>query len=102
MAMRRTSWIDQRIGVAVLLCLRWFGAAFFLRRRIGAMTDDRHHGEGQHHLANIIAWSLWRRAHQAVAQRAHYFATPKADGPVDKSRPTQVGPALPPLGLPPI
>src|ERR1700692_1148919 len=32
MAMRRTSWIDQRIndGVAVLLCLRWFGAAFFL------------------------------------------------------------------------
>ena|SRR5437879_486724 len=31
MAMRRTSWIDQRIndGVAVLLCLRWFGAAVF-------------------------------------------------------------------------
>src|SRR5712672_3415195 len=32
MAMRRTSWIDQRIndGVAVLVCLRWFGVAFFL------------------------------------------------------------------------
>src|ERR1700675_1271466 len=32
MAMRRTSWIDQRIneGVAVLLCLPWFGVAFFL------------------------------------------------------------------------
>ena len=31
MAMRRTSWIDQRIsdGVAVLLCLPWFGGAFF-------------------------------------------------------------------------
>src|SRR5271167_1275273 len=32
MAMRRTSWIDQRIndGVAVLLCLPWFGVVFFL------------------------------------------------------------------------
>src|SRR5665811_1534856 len=32
MAMRRTSWIDQRIsdGVAVLLCLPWFGVALFL------------------------------------------------------------------------
>jgi len=30
-AIRRTSWIDQRIndGVAVLLFLPWFGAAFF-------------------------------------------------------------------------
>jgi integrase len=24
--------------------------------------------------AHIIAWSLWRRAHQAVAQRAHFKA----------------------------
>src|SRR5471030_2015041 len=24
--------------------------------------------------AHIIAWSLWRRAHQAVAQRAHFNA----------------------------
>jgi hypothetical protein len=24
--------------------------------------------------AHIIAWSLWRRAHQAVAQRAHLKA----------------------------
>jgi hypothetical protein len=32
MAMRRTSWIDQRIndGVAMLLILPWFGVAFFL------------------------------------------------------------------------
>jgi hypothetical protein len=32
MAMRRTSWIDQRIndGVMVLLFLPWFGVAFFL------------------------------------------------------------------------
>src|ERR1700722_13067719 len=31
MAMRRTCWIDQRIndGVAVILCLPWFGVAFF-------------------------------------------------------------------------
>jgi hypothetical protein len=25
--------------------------------------------------AHIIAWSLWRRAHQAAAQRAHFKAT---------------------------
>jgi hypothetical protein len=32
MAMRRTSWIDQRIndGVAMLWILPWFGVAFFL------------------------------------------------------------------------
>jgi hypothetical protein len=32
MAMRRTSWIDQRINddVTVLLCLPWFGVVFFL------------------------------------------------------------------------
>src|ERR1700704_4131156 len=32
MAMRRTSWIDQRIndGVAMLLFLPWFGVSFFL------------------------------------------------------------------------
>jgi hypothetical protein len=24
--------------------------------------------------AHIIAWSLWRRAHQAVAQQAHFKA----------------------------
>jgi hypothetical protein len=24
--------------------------------------------------AHIIAWSLWRRAHQAVAQRGHFKA----------------------------
>src|ERR1700674_1492026 len=55
MAMRRTSWIDQRIsdGVAVLLCLPWFGVAFFWRGRIGAMADCRHHGEGEHHQGNV-------------------------------------------------
>src|ERR1700681_4056545 len=55
MAMRRTSWIDQRVrgGVAALLCLPWFGVAFFWRRRIGAMADWRHHGEGEHHQGNV-------------------------------------------------
>jgi hypothetical protein len=24
--------------------------------------------------ASIIAWSLWRRAHQAAAQRAHFMS----------------------------
>src|ERR1035437_3945925 len=54
MAMRRTSWIDQRIndGVAMLWFLLWFGVSFFWRRRIGAMADHRHHGEGEHHQGN--------------------------------------------------
>jgi hypothetical protein len=53
--MRRTSWIDQRIndGVAVLLCLPWFGVAFFWRRWIGAMADCRHYGKGEHHQGNV-------------------------------------------------
>jgi hypothetical protein len=47
MAMRRTSWIDQRIndGVAMLLFSPWFGVSFFLGG--GAMADHRHHGEGE-------------------------------------------------------
>src|SRR5580693_7645054 len=54
MAMRRTSWIDQRIndGVARVLYLQ-FGVSFFWRRRIGAMADHRHHGEGEHHQGNV-------------------------------------------------
>src|SRR6266511_3405646 len=31
---------------------------------------------------------------------SHYFQTPKAGGPVDKSKPTQVGRALSQLGIP--
>src|ERR1700682_1333493 len=48
MAMRRTSWIDQRIndGVAVLLCLPWFGVAFFF-----AAVDWRDGG-----LCNPLEW----------------------------------------------
>jgi hypothetical protein len=54
-AMRRTSWIDQRIndGVAMLLFLRWFGVAFFWQNRIGAMADHRHHGESEHDHRNV-------------------------------------------------
>src|SRR5882672_10418165 len=52
-ATRRISWIDQRIndGVApfLFLLLPWSGVPFFWRRRIGAMADHRHHGEGEHH-----------------------------------------------------
>jgi hypothetical protein len=50
MAMRRISWIDQRIsdGVAVLWFLPWSGVSFFGRRRVGAMADRRHHGEDEH------------------------------------------------------
>lgn len=42
--MRRISWIDQRIRNA------WSedAAAFFERHGIGVMTDDGHHGEGEH------------------------------------------------------
>jgi hypothetical protein len=31
-------------------------------------------GWQQIHPAHIIAWSLWRRAHQAAAQKAHIQA----------------------------
>src|SRR3981189_963615 len=57
MATRRISWIDQRIndGVApfLFLLLPWSGVPFFWRRRIGAMADHRHHGEGEHHQRNV-------------------------------------------------
>ena len=56
-ATRRISWIDQRIndGVApfLFLLLPWSGVPFFWRRRIGAMADRRHHGEGEHHHGNV-------------------------------------------------
>lgn len=44
MAMRRISWIDQRIRTV------WSEgvAAFFSRSGVGAMTDAGHHGEGEH------------------------------------------------------
>src|SRR5882762_3452683 len=50
MAMRLTSWIDQRIndGVAMRWFLPWFGASFFL-----TTADRRHHGEGEHHQGDV-------------------------------------------------
>src|SRR5260370_12210301 len=32
---------------------RGSAAGFFWRRRIGAMADRRHHGEGEHHHGNV-------------------------------------------------
>src|SRR5882762_1734971 len=32
---------------------RGSAAGFFWRRRIGAMSDRRHHGEGEHHHGNV-------------------------------------------------
>src|SRR6202795_3970256 len=54
-ATRRISWIDQRIndGVALLLALRGPALRFFGRRRIGAVSDHRHHGESEHHQGNV-------------------------------------------------
>ena len=51
MAMRRISWIDQRIrgGVVVFLFLPGGGGRFFGHWRIGAMSDGGHHGEVDHH-----------------------------------------------------
>ncbi len=48
--MRRISWIDHRIsdGMWALCLFSEFGGSFFGRRRIGAMADRRHHGEGAH------------------------------------------------------
>jgi len=55
MTMRRISWIDQRIsdGVVVLLFLPGGGGRFFWHRRIGAMPDRGHHGEGEHHQRHV-------------------------------------------------
>jgi hypothetical protein len=44
MAMRRISWIDQQIINDVL---SEDGTSLFLRRDIGAMTNDGDHGEGE-------------------------------------------------------
>src|ERR1700676_1584097 len=64
MAMRRTSWIDQRIndGLAMFWILPWFGVEFFWRRRIGTMADHRHHSEGEHHQGNVAMPSMPRSA----------------------------------------
>ena len=44
-AMRRISWIDQRMRSDVLACAR---RGFFWRRLVGLMLDGSHHGEGEH------------------------------------------------------
>jgi hypothetical protein len=51
MAMRRTSWIDQRIngGAVVPWSLPWSGVSFFGWWRISAIADRSHHGEGKHY-----------------------------------------------------
>jgi hypothetical protein len=55
MAMRRISWIDQRIsdGAVVFWLLPGGGGWFFWHRRIGAMSDGGHHGEGEHHQRDV-------------------------------------------------
>src|SRR6266480_328453 len=60
-AMRRISWIDQRIsgGVVAFWLFSEFGGSFFFGRwRIGAMADRRHHGEGEHHQGNVAMPSM--------------------------------------------
>ena len=53
--MRRISWIDQRIngGVAMLWFLPGTAFRFFWQRRISAMSDHGHHGEGEHHQGHV-------------------------------------------------
>src|SRR5260370_1134582 len=53
MAMRRTSWIDQRIndGVALLLFLPWFVVAFFLAA--GDWHDGGSPPSWRHHQGNV-------------------------------------------------
>ena len=55
MAMRRISWIDQRIsgGVVVFWLLPGATFRFFGRWRVGAMPDRGHHGEGEHHQGHV-------------------------------------------------
>jgi hypothetical protein len=53
MAMRRISWIDQRIRDGVVVILPGGGARFFWHWRIGAISDDGHHGEGEQHQRHV-------------------------------------------------
>jgi hypothetical protein len=49
-ATRRSSWTDQRIRSAAS---GRAGSGFLGCRRVGAVTDDRQHGEGQHHQRDV-------------------------------------------------
>ena len=55
MAMRRISWIDQRIsgGVDMFWLLPGGDVSFFGRWRVSAMSDRGHHGEGEHHQGHV-------------------------------------------------
>ena len=55
MAMRRISWIDQRVrgGVVMLWLFPGTTFCFFGRWRISAMPDRGHHGEGEHHQGHV-------------------------------------------------
>src|SRR5712672_3599566 len=55
MAMRRISWIDQRIsgGVVMFWLLPGASFCFFGRWRVSAMPDRGHHGEGEHHQGDV-------------------------------------------------
>ena len=55
MAMRRISWIDQRIsgGVVMFWLLPGGVGLFFGRWRVSAMPDRGHHGEGEHHQGDV-------------------------------------------------
>src|SRR5215211_3649693 len=53
MAMRRISWIDQRISGGVVVFWRGASFCFFGRWRLSAMPDRGHHGEGEHHQGDV-------------------------------------------------
>ena len=57
-AMRRISWMDQRISDGErysLIC-----AVFLGRRGVRAVPDGGHHGEGQHHERDVAMPSVPR------------------------------------------
>src|SRR6476646_2772302 len=60
MAMRRISWIDQRISGGVVLpwFLPRFDVSFFWRRRISPISDRGHHGEGEHHQGHVTVHAM--------------------------------------------
>ena len=55
MAIRRISWIDQRIRGGVSLRCRDFEVRFWgsHSHRVGTMSDRSHHGEGEHHKRDV-------------------------------------------------
>src|ERR1700716_561045 len=72
MAMRRTSWIDQRIndGAAMVLFLLWFGAAFFL-----TAADWHDGGSPPSWRRRALPWKRGDASHARIGSRCDRVRT---------------------------